>query len=53
MGACHRARQPLDFGWDPVFEPEGFDQTYAELDKDTKNKISHRSVPACPPSLSA
>lgn len=36
------ARGPLDFGWDPVFEPEGFDQTYAELDKDTKNKISHR-----------
>jgi len=36
------ARGPPDFGWDPVFEPEGFDQTYAELDKDTKNAISHR-----------
>ena len=21
------ARGPTDFGWDPVFEPEGFDQT--------------------------
>jgi inosine/xanthosine triphosphate pyrophosphatase family protein len=31
-----------DFGWDPVFQPDGFDGTYAELDKDLKNTISHR-----------
>ncbi len=36
--------QPADFGWDPVFEPDGFDRTYAELDKDVKNSISHRFV---------
>lgn len=30
------------FGWDPVFLPDGFDQTYAELDKSVKNTISHR-----------
>ncbi len=36
------ARGPTDFGWDPVFEPDGFDQTYAELDKNVKNTISHR-----------
>ena len=36
------ARGPLDFGWDPVFQPEGFDQTYAELSKEVKNSISHR-----------
>lgn len=30
------------FGWNPVFEPEGFDKTYAEMDDDTKNSISHR-----------
>eukprot|EP00877_Chromochloris_zofingiensis_P008772 jgi/Chrzof1/4148/Cz14g00260.t1 len=36
------ARGPTDFGWDPVFEPEGFNQTYAELDKTIKNTISHR-----------
>eukprot|EP00123_Amoebidium_parasiticum_P013578 comp22039_c0_seq1/m.32005 comp22039_c0_seq1/g.32005 ORF comp22039_c0_seq1/g.32005 comp22039_c0_seq1/m.32005 type:complete len:193 (-) comp22039_c0_seq1:470-1048(-) len=36
------ARGPPDFGWDPVFQPDGFDQTYAEMDKAIKNTISHR-----------
>ena len=35
-------RGPRNFGWDPCFQPEGFDQTYAEMAKETKNSISHR-----------
>ena len=35
-------RGPRDFGWDPIFQPEGFSQTYAEMEKSEKNKISHR-----------
>ncbi len=30
------------FGYDPVFVPEGFDKTFAELSDDEKNSISHR-----------
>lgn len=30
------------FGYDPVFKPEGFDRTMAELSLDEKNSISHR-----------
>ena len=36
------ARGPTDFGWDPGFQPDGFETTYAEMDKAEKNKISHR-----------
>lgn len=35
-------RGKRDFGWDPIFQPEGFDKTYAELDASIKNGISHR-----------
>jgi len=30
-------------GWDPVFQPDGFEHTYAEMSSDTKNSISHRN----------
>ncbi|XP_065919824.1 uncharacterized protein [Dysidea avara] len=42
MGKIVPARGPNYFGWDPVFQPDGFDQTYAEMDKAIKNTISHR-----------
>ena len=32
------------FGYDPVFMPEGFTQTFAEMSDAQKNKISHRAI---------
>lgn len=41
-GTIVESRGPQDFGWDSIFEPNGFTETYAEMEKATKNSISHR-----------
>ena len=41
-GTIVSPRGPRDFGWDPCFQPSEYNQTYAELPKSEKNKISHR-----------
>lgn len=36
-------RGEAGFGYDPVFVPDGYDKTFAELGEDIKNQISHRA----------
>lgn len=38
----HEPAGTSGFGYDPVFRPEGYDLTFAEMSADEKNRISHR-----------
>ncbi|MFC1742159.1 RdgB/HAM1 family non-canonical purine NTP pyrophosphatase [Nanoarchaeota archaeon] len=33
-----------DFGWDPIFLPDGHDKTFAQMSAEEKNSISHRKL---------
>ena len=44
-GTIRREKCGADgFGYDPIFEPEGFSTTFAEMSSEQKNQLSHRGI---------
>lgn len=42
-GSVVEPRGTGGFGFDPIFKPNGYDKTYAELEESEKNQVSHRA----------
>jgi len=45
-GTIVTPRGKTNFGWDPIFQPDGYDKTFAEMGAAEKNEISHRKLAA-------
>ncbi|MGI6320736.1 MAG: RdgB/HAM1 family non-canonical purine NTP pyrophosphatase [Bacteroidales bacterium] len=41
---CEEKSGEMGFGYDPIFKPINYNITFAEMDLDLKNKISHRAI---------
>ncbi|MAE13173.1 non-canonical purine NTP pyrophosphatase, RdgB/HAM1 family [Candidatus Woesearchaeota archaeon] len=42
-GTIVNPRGTTNFGWDPIFQPDGYTKTFAEMTPEEKNTISHRT----------
>lgn len=43
-GTIVSPRGTSNFGWDPIFQPDGYNKTFAEMTAEEKNSISHRRL---------
>lgn len=43
-GEIVKPRGENGFGWDPIFQPTGWDKTFAEMTQEEKNEISMRKI---------
>lgn len=44
QGRIVEPRGESGFGWDPIFQPDGYEKTFAEMNKTEKNEVSMRRL---------